>query len=137
MFNRETHRGTTTPCSWAYKRCAVRVILWMTKNGSRSSVVDENLQDAVNAASWTDQIATSLSKCTPKLQSELLGKTFMSYSIEWCRETREASCAFVADKTTWLFDDSLHKIRSVQPSPLNNVYMYITWSLTDFRVISV
>ena len=72
-------------------------------------VVDAHLQDAVNAASWSDQIATSLSKCTPKLQSELLGKTFMSYFIEWCQETREASCAFVADKTTWLFDDSLHK----------------------------
>ena len=77
---------------------------------------DAHSQDAVNATSWTDQIATFLSKCTPKLHSELLGKAFMSYFVEWCQETREASCAFVADKTTWPFDDSLHKIRSVQPS---------------------
>ena len=56
-------------------------------------VVDAHLQDAVNAASWTAEIATSLSKCVPKLQSDLLGKTFMSYFIEWCQETREASCA--------------------------------------------
>ena len=90
-------------------------------------MVDAHLQEAGDAVSWTAQIASSLSKRAPKLQSELLGKTFMSFFIEWCQETREASCAFMADKTTWLFDDSLHKIFSVQSN-------HIPWSLTDILV---
>ena len=76
VFNRETHRGTTTPCSWGIQtlRCASHLVddnEWI-----QELVVDAHLQDAVNAASWTDQIATSLSKCTPKPSERVVGQDF-------------------------------------------------------------
>ena len=98
--------------------------------GNRAASVDHDVPGA-GSSSWLSSLAAAIPKLSASVQRELLGKTLISYFVEWCDSRVKRAHGFAANDACFLFDVGGQLLVECPKRASNDIYLYIDHPLHD------